>query len=591
MLRCAKISCPEKPSFVCICRNEEKYYCNMDLANHLRDTSTRHDPKPIAKQLDQKVAAIVVSSLEKLKVDINQQHKRVLEDFSRSMTLLEEKARSVMRSLSDCEKSVEKAISDVKTGANALESSNLNRVLDLSLEEAKIECTDWQLVNVCMNSDDLRTSIKEWARIESDLDYLFTERQRTVKTETKAPKTVSYDNYPQAHQKTESLSLGPKSNDEYPPAFQKKERLSTGPEKQDSPAKPNPPIARASTLKVLKCQKNHELKWSVTTSFAYYAKTKSFWISCDLCKSTYSKSGWNCRECSYDVCEECGLKQGAGCPKVKCPSNHELLWRPDVNMHYEFKGKGHNYSCSRCKSQKDDPHWHCRQCEFDICQTCGTDLGYIPIIPKIACKNSHSLQEETLNGIMIGNSTIGMKCKCCQKAFVGKCFTCNPCSYIICPECYDFFKRPAAGHPVLRCQDGHLLRWAATSAFVCDYCCSKKTQERYRCKECDFDACTECADILVNLVLKNDSKTHGQNGHPLVWNANPSLRTGGNPVDCNLCSIKFRKAGMFSCTMCANNYCVLCFNNPNRPKPQVQQRDIGQDLLAMHLLAGLLRPN
>ena len=607
MYKCSKVSCSDPPTFSCICRDEQKYFCQTDLLSHLGDTAVKHDPKPMAAKINSSVISLVLASLSTLKSEIQQKKKQILDDFSRSITLLEERGRKAIRDMSDYEKSLDKAIADIKSNPEALDNNNLKKTLTLSLDQAKEECKDWKLVKVYMNSEDLRSSIKEWSRIDNDLEYLFTNKQRSGKSEEKTfERQASVSDYPKAHQcreevKRQRSATVVEAPNAYPAEKPPKEDFRQPP---PQPAPPNPSesarksmevprpqdLQRSSSMKPLRCSRNHDLKWSVTTPFAYYKKSNSFWIECDNCHTTYSKSGWNCLECSYDLCEGCGLNAGAGCPKLKCNNNHELLWKSDACMYYELKGKGHNFVCKRCGARKDETHWHCRQCEFDVCQSCGSEQNYAPIIPRTACPNSHPLQEETRNAVAIGNLMIGMQCKSCKKNFAGKCYTCEPCSYVICAECYDFLKRPAAGHPVFRCQATHLLRWARTEEFICDYCSQKKTQERYRCKECNFDVCAECSNVLLNLILTNTSKTHGPENHPLVWNPNPSMRTGGNPVPCNACGVGFRKAGMFSCKRCSNNYCVLCYDNPNRPKPQ-QSAGVDQNLLALQLLAGLLRTN
>ena len=208
------------------------------------------------------------------------------------------------------------------------------------------------------------------------------------------------------------------------------------------------------------------------------------------------------------------------------------------------------------------------------------------------CKNSHPLKEDNLVAMRIGNVILGMSCDCCKENFVGKYYTCNQCKYSICPECYTFLTYPAAGHPVLRCAGSHLLRWAPTAEFVCDYCTKKICQERFRCKECNFDVCSECSEILVSLMMKPEKKTHGNTNHSLRWNPHLTVKTGGNPVQCRSCLLRFSKVGMYSCDQCDNFYCALCYHNPNRPKPQlVQPQGINQNLLTMQLLASLLRPN
>jgi hypothetical protein len=241
-------------------------------------------------------------------------------------------------------------------------------------------------------------------------------------------------------------------------------------------------------------------------------------------------------------------------------------------MFYEFKGAGHSFKCKECNLIKNEPNWHCRTCEFDICQNCGINHNYNPFGSGIKCKNNHPLVKSVIRSATIGNLQLIPKCDCCKENFSGDGYICSECNYILCNSCYVFYTYPTAGHPVFRCQNSHLLRWNPTSQFQCDICFQKPTQEHYRCKECNFDICMRCSDILLKNIVENVKKTHGPNQHPLVWVGNMKDRTGGASGQCVSCNIQFKNAGMFCCTQCSNNYCLLCYDDPNRAKPQILSR-------------------
>ena len=581
MYKCSKVSCSESATFSCICRNEHKYFCQTDLIIHLGDTGVKHDPRPIVAKNNESVKSIVLASLSTLKSKIQHKKKQIIDDISRSITLLEESCIKAICNLCDFEKSIEKAIADIYFNIEELENTNLKKTLTMTLDQAREECKDWNLVKVYINSEDLQNSINKWLRIDTDLQYLFTSNPRSVKSkesvpdpfdsiaaslkaihfteEAKHPRITANTDAPGNAYPTEndpkvvSLQTPPHSIPPYPSAYP---IIFT--------EVPRPQESLSSPLAILRCSRNHVLKWSVVTPFAYYQRNKSFWISCDNCHTLYSKSGWNCLECMYDICEACGLNAGAGCPKLKCTNNHELLWKSDVSMYYESKGKGHNFLCKRCNARKDETHWHCRECKYDICQDCGSEQNYPPIIDGITCPQFHSLQKETRNALLTRRRLKDISCDRCKHSFAGKCYTCEQCSYVLCGECRSFLKCPAAGHPVIRCQTGHLLRWIKKRAFFCNCCEKNMTQERYKCKQCDFDMCAECSNALLRLIFSNTEKTHGAQSHPLAWNPNPKKSNGGNPVFCNTCGVQPRRGGMFSCKQCSNNYCVLCCDNPNR---------------------------
>ncbi|OMJ76877.1 hypothetical protein SteCoe_23648 [Stentor coeruleus] len=450
MASCSRLNCSEKAKFECICRNERKYYCQADLITHLGDTSTTHTTKSLVSEDKSAVQREVLTALTNIKDRIKEEKKKILFDFSRIISQLEERGRTVSRNMSDYEKSLEKAINDVKTNPDAIPNSNLKKTLSMTLEEAKAECLKWELINVTLNSNGMKIVIEEWATIVSDIDYLFTN-----KTDIKS-------------------SQQKKMNSEYPSFIPPKERVlertnsgianefnsgrvSVNPM---SPVILNPTQGPETNRRdiVLKCKNKHDLRWMTTVPFLYYKKSRSFWIQCDKCSKTFSSSCWHCDSCNYDLCEFCG---GAGL-KLKCDSNHELLWRPEANMFYEFKGKGHNFSCKNCRSLKNEAHWHCRQCEFDLCQNCGSEKGQAPLSSGAKCSNGHGLIKSDIRIANVGGLILMPKCKCCGNNFEGDCYLCQQCNYIICPDCNTFYNYPVAGHPIFRCQLSHLLHWSSS---------------------------------------------------------------------------------------------------------------------------------
>ena len=108
MNRCSRKSCPEKPSFECVCRGEQKYFCQTDLINHLQDITIKHSPTPLKVSIENSVKEVVLSALEQIKSELLQKSKLILEDFSRLITLLEEKGRLVIRNMNDNQMAIEK---------------------------------------------------------------------------------------------------------------------------------------------------------------------------------------------------------------------------------------------------------------------------------------------------------------------------------------------------------------------------------------------------------------------------------------------------------------------------------------------------
>jgi hypothetical protein len=576
MSKCSRLNCPESPSFECVCRSERKLFCNNDLILHLQDTSITHSPQPMAKTTDPRVLALLISTLESCRSEVQSQKKQVMEDFSRSLLALEERGKAVLRQLSDYEKNLAKAISDLKTAPNALCESNMKKTLSLSFADAQSECQSWTPCQLSLNSQELKTSIRQWADISEDFEYIFTTKAKPAPPRSKSTVDSAYPAF-----RPEKVDLkGPEEAKTFVHASSLKSPPPADPPNPRHSVPPSP----ASSAKTLTCSKKHPLTWSTTVPFQYFNQSKSFWIECDGCHKSFSSSCWHCAECSFDLCENCGNSQGKPAPKLKCDKNHELLWRPETDMYYEFKQQGHNFRCRECRGTKDQAHWHCRSCDYDICQDCGVNHNYNPLTGKIKCKAGHPLVQTATRVASIGGMILVPKCSCCSQQFNGDAFTCGQCNYMICPDCYRFFTFPTAGHPIFRCQSGHLLRWAPTSQFSCDSCMGTFTQERYRCKECNADMCMRCANIMMDLVMENPSKTHGPNNHPLVWTMNP-----GGPTDCGKCGQTIRRIGMYRCKECPSAYCMLCYNDPNRPIPARNTGNPQADLASLLLLSSLLR--
>ena len=169
----------------------------------------------------------------------------------------------------------------------------------MSQAQAKAECSNWNsLITVYLNSEDLRLSIKEWSKIDSELDYLFSNNPIKQKSEMFKKNVAQTSDYPSFIPTKEIFTPNasgqkdparPNPVDLYPKNLPKKEsfrQISTEiPSKHAennsassyvlSPDK-RPPVHSKTLPLRLTCDNNHDLKWSVTTPFVYFNKSKSF---------------------------------------------------------------------------------------------------------------------------------------------------------------------------------------------------------------------------------------------------------------------------------------------------------------------------
>jgi len=86
------------------------------------------------------------------------------------------------------------------------------------------------------------------------------------------------------------------------------------------------------------------------------------------------------------------------------------------------------------------------------------------------------------------------RCDLCKKTNLNYTWTCFPCDWDLCTDCYDI-NNNCPTKSVKVCRKNHLLVY--TTQFnrpnvKCDTCGSKYCQAQYTCYICDYDMCTNC---------------------------------------------------------------------------------------------------
>ena len=269
MCKCSKVFCSEPATFSCICRNEQKYFCKTDLLSHLGDIGVKHDPKPIVAKSNESVISVVLASLSTLKSEIQHKKNQVIDSLSISITLLEEGCRKAICNMCDFEKSIDKAIADIHFNTEELENTNLKQILTMTLDQAREECKDWNLAKVCINSEDVQNSIKKWLRIDTDLKYLFTSNQRSVKGKDPSGIYASQKDILLTEELKQSIITSSAETLENVNPTEKRLTLdqpqtpphpsppnSPGSSKRDTEV-PRPQESQSSSLQILRCSRNH----------------------------------------------------------------------------------------------------------------------------------------------------------------------------------------------------------------------------------------------------------------------------------------------------------------------------------------------
>lgn len=543
MKKCSRGGCANDAEFECLCNNERKIFCRKDNSRHMSEIKANHSNKPLDMKEQLKIQKTLIRTLESSLNTVSHNKKIIFEFTSNLILQLEECVNEKVKQLSYLEKTLQKAISDVRSSVDKMDSCNLKNAFKMTYKKFKAECEKWDLIKITVNTFDAVDSINKWIVVESQIDYLFTNQKiEPFKANIEEDKKIE-EPPEELVEEVKNPALSPKI---IPALFGNKGPLLNNSNK-------------------LICKNRHELKWLVTAPYHNFNKSDNIFITCQNCRDNFSTACWNCTICNYNVCEKCGDSVGINSQKLKCVKNHELFWRPDACFYYELKGNARGFRCTSCNSIKDEAHWHCRECLFDVCIACGKNKRQMPLTFTPKCLKNHKLLTQSTNS----SAEIAMALSCCScKSDInyGSYYACKDCLYFICNKCYDFMNYSIAGHPIIFCQSEHPPRWVKKSKFECDYCFKNLNQEHFNCCFCNYDICFECADMLFNYVIKGTKFTHGPSNHSLEWLKNTLERNNGNPIKCKKCEQGYLNAGMFYCTICDHNICLLCAYDPNGVK-------------------------
>ena len=522
-MNCSALNCKNPPTVQCICNNERKFFCAVDLSKHITNyPSMQHQTTAIINE-DQNSKAVVLNKLNELIARINKNKIDLTEDFSRIVSCLETKFFHTLKELEGISKSLKIFIDKIESDPNLLGDCRLKRVLFSNISVARQELQIWDSIyNFSINSYDLESSIKNYANITIDLEYLYSENELKV--------------------------IGSNSNISHESSIIRNDYINNSSNSQSE-------LYRSKDM----CLMGHDLKWSAISLLIKNEKDNLLLINCSKCNNSFSSACWVCSKCcEFYLCERCGSSENIKTKAFKCGNNHNLIWRPDACAQYEIEGKGKRFKCRACNKVMNEPSWNCKQCDYDVCQACGSNtFGQSPYFQKPKCKLNHTLTK--VNADIINNSR---SCDICSRNFIGESYFCKICDYSVCSGCFSYFEKPCAGHPILKCMQMHLMRWEVPERFQCDSCYENLLQAHYQCKQCNFDICLECSNMLVKNAIKPENKTHGENMHPLKWSSKPE-DSENSISSCSECNLRF-KTGMYCCTMCRNKYCIRCYDNPKQ---------------------------
>lgn len=134
------------------------------------------------------------------------------------------------------------------------------------------------------------------------------------------------------------------------------------------------PLSSPTSI-VLLCPKNHSLSFSPSTSSYYKSLTNQHAvIHCDSCTKTWEGGSFHCKDCMFDICEECYKEEQAARmnsnEEVTCKGMHRMYIYRDNHVFYRRGGKEKKNRCIDCGYKWIGDAWSCRKCKEDLCHIC-----------------------------------------------------------------------------------------------------------------------------------------------------------------------------------------------------------------------------
>lgn len=493
----------------CQCQGFKMLLCNKHLAEHL-EIPISHESLIFLEQDGKKV---VLTYFGKFKAKAEKFRIKVLKELSEVIGIAQNCAKETLKKIRVFEMEIEEMVCNVINSKNCI--TRLTQIFAMSEEKAIKECKNWELTSFISKSNEMFPYLSSWCDFSFDLTPLY-----------EIPSEPAY-----------KISPIQKISQHKSSVFPEKNPLNI--------SRIGHSISQKSFEEAtLRCLKGHSLKWSYVVPHLYAIKSKGYYINCSLCEIQYSKPSWHCDQCDYNVCEECSDGFDIKSPQLECMNSHVLLWRSDVSMYYQQNRREHYAVCNICQISKDEDHWHCRECCYDICQECAYNAGFSPIIIPALCKENHPLIEKT--------SAFGCSCNKCNDFIVDIYYACTNCTYFLCEKCYKESCASIPAHPIVSCGSVllHTIRWKNTMEFMCRFCLCKKTEECFFCEICNFAACADCSYTLILEIMSN-VKILDSRGHEILWN---SRHKKSFCIECK----KIYQSGAFRCNICKEDICVPC---------------------------------
>jgi hypothetical protein len=233
----------------------------------------------------------------------------------------------------------------------------------------------------------------------------------------------------------------------------------------------------------------------------------------------------------------------------KCLKGHKLLLSTDSSKYYSFINNiAASYICDLCREQYPGNNLHCRLCSFDICEHCALRKEFKFYSP-IQCKNKHELKWIT----NISSLGVTVNCDFCRARYANSGWRCLECDFDVCSSCsIAEGVQPAFEYPMM-CDKGHRLMCENTNTLVtCKICCKEIVSIHWRCSECNFGVCADCA------AVRGHKLAHCEQNHTMVNVLRAKKIFNFRSDCCKNCGEKLDGIA-FNCQTCKNFLCEKCF--------------------------------
>lgn len=222
-----------------------------------------------------------------------------------------------------------------------------------------------------------------------------------------------------------------------------------------------------------------------------------------------------------------------------------------------------SFTCDGCfQKQKLGAHLHgCRRCNFDLCISC---VNKRKQNHKVALAQPHCPNDHILRHFRTPTSTY--TCDVCNKsqALLDEMYGCRQCNYDTCRECYDLLVNSAKVEQPepLTCPNQHALAifTVERGKYGCNICHKESPlySRMYGCRACDYDICMVCYEKMINGEgIFVDKSVYCPSNHVVK-----KIRYLLPRHACSKClKMNGFNSLMYSCRTCNFDLCSKCFNS------------------------------